>query len=92
MPAGFRTDVRRITMSRFVRPYPRPSGVVPLVGLVLLVETIHQKDIRENDRDEGVDRSLLCKPEAELESTNLEAIQSVNKENPAPQRHTEPQA
>ena len=47
----------------------------------LPIDSIHTPGVEENQCHENVNRALLCKPEAELETANSDLIQFIDKQN-----------
>jgi hypothetical protein len=60
------------------------------VYIELPVDAIHAPGVEKDQRDKNVDRTLLRKPEAELEATDPDAIQLIDKKNPEPVGTGEP--
>jgi hypothetical protein len=57
---------------------------------VPFIEAIHQVDIDENQRDKNINRSLLCEPEAETKTANLNFVEIVHKQDATTVRDDEP--
>tara|TARA_B110000037_G_C16828238_1_gene386618 strand:- start:275 stop:496 length:222 start_codon:yes stop_codon:yes gene_type:complete len=45
------------------------------------IDAIHAPSVKKDQQYEYIYRSLLCKPEAELEPANTNRIQLINKQN-----------
>jgi hypothetical protein len=60
--------------------------------MVLLIQSIHQKAIDENEEDEGNDAALVCKPESEWKSGSGKCVgvQAVGEENSGAQANCRP--
>jgi len=50
------------------------------MDIELAIDMVHAPGIEKDQRNEDVDRALLCEPETELEATNADAIQLFDKE------------
>ena len=61
------------------------SGVL-LLDVEFLVELVHVTNIDSDERQEGEDASLLCKPEPNFEASagNSELVQLIDEDNAAP--------
>jgi hypothetical protein len=57
---------------------------------VPFIEAIHQVDIDENQRNKNINRSLLCEPEAETKTANLNFVEIVHKQDGTTVRDDEP--
>ena len=61
-----------------------------LLHAELAVKCIHANGVPEDQREEGKDGSLLGKPETERVAADLELVKKIHQQNPATERHREP--
>jgi hypothetical protein len=60
------------------------------VNIELLVDVIHAPCVEKDQRDKGVNRALLRKPETELKAADPKPVQLLNQQNAEDVRADEP--
>ena len=63
---------------------------VVFMDIVLFIELAHALSVEEDQRDKRVDRSLLCEPEAELVTTDFNAVQRLDQDDSKQVRNDKP--
>lgn len=61
-----------------------------LVNVELEIHLVHTPGVEKDQEDKDVDRTLLCKPESQLESAKPYAIQLIDEQNAEAVRANEP--
>ena len=91
------TDATRNALARHARPANIIVGVRPenfedaaLIDAEPPVEAVHDPHVREDERNEDQDRSLLREPEPQREPADPEPVQPVDPQHAAAERRQEP--
>ena len=63
-----------------------------LMDFILFVQLIHQSYVNENDGDEKVNGTLLCKPKAEWKACDFDDIHLFFKQYTCPKTDSKPDA